>query len=427
MIRRAAVFFALLFAVFGVGPAMAQTPVGVRAETLLDILKTGKVDPADFAPAFLAQVPAERVEAIARQLIAQNGPATGIASLTPRDATEADLIIDYPQARVTAQFAIEPAAPHRFIGLFITGVARKGDSFEKIVGELKALPSKAALLVRRLDMPVPLAAHNTTGSMATASSFKLFVIAALDREIAEGKRKWSDVVPLGAPSLPSGVTQDWPRGTPMTLQTLATQMISISDNTATDTLINVVGRPQIDNARLAFGKTPGAVPLLTTLEAFSLKMPARAALRARWIRGGLSDRRQVINEIEPSVEALDRRVLGGGPAHIETVEWPATMAELSRVLFAFRFDPAVRPLAAAETRLAILAVNPALPVELRARFAYVGYKGGSETGVLAMNWLLRTKAGTWVTVTGAWNNPQAAVDNAAFEALMIRAVALVAP
>ena len=43
-------------------------------------------------------------------------------------------------------------------------------------------------------------------------------------------------------SLPSGITQSWPAGSPVTLQTLATLMISISDNTATDTLVTLERR-----------------------------------------------------------------------------------------------------------------------------------------------------------------------------------------
>jgi len=238
-------FAAFLLALLCVVPAFAQTPAEMRAQTLLTILKSGKVDPVDFTPPFLSQVPAARVEAIATQLTTQNGAVLGIASLKPRDATEADVVFDYPDARVTAQFAVESSAPHRFIGLFITGVARKDDSFAKIVAALRALNGVTALRMTRLDSTSPpLVDHNGETAMATASTFKLFVLEALVTEIEAKRRTWADVVPLGAPSLPSGVTQDWPRGTAVTLQTLATQMISISDNSATDTLMLSLGFPR---------------------------------------------------------------------------------------------------------------------------------------------------------------------------------------
>ncbi len=37
-----------------------------------------------------------------------------------------------------------------------------------------------------------------------------------------------------------------------------------------------------------------------------------------------------------------------------------------------------------------LAVNPGMPVD-KARWPYVGFKGGSEPGVLQLTWLLRAR------------------------------------
>ncbi|NMB11632.1 MAG: serine hydrolase [Firmicutes bacterium] len=42
-------------------------------------------------------------------------------------------------------------------------------------------------------------------------------------------------------SLPSGMLQEWPVGSPITLHTLASLMSSISNNTATNALIDVEG------------------------------------------------------------------------------------------------------------------------------------------------------------------------------------------
>ena len=107
----------------------------------------------------------------------------------------------------------------------------------------------------------------------------------LAREIAAGKRRWSDVVPLGARSFPGGTMQDWPQRAPVTLQTLATMMISISDNTATDTLMRLLGREAIAAEVVASGHSAPSrmLPMLTTIEAFALKAgdPARAAEYAR--------------------------------------------------------------------------------------------------------------------------------------------------
>jgi hypothetical protein len=74
--------------------------------------------------------------------------------------------------------------------------------------------------------------------------------------------------------------------------------------------------------------------------------------------------------------------------------------------------------------LDILAINPGIGRPAAARFAYVGYKGGSETGVIAMSFLVRSRSGTWHAVAASWNNPAAKVEEDRFVLLVSRAVAL---
>ena len=168
--------------------------------------------------------------------------------------------------------------------------------------------------------------------------FKPFVLAELARAAEVKEHRWTDVVPLGSPSLPCGVTKDWPRGLPVTLATLATEMISVSDNTATDRPIETLGRSKVDAMRAGVGHTNGSLPMLSTLEAFSLKMPGNLALRQRWIAGGLAERRQVLIELEPTLTTIDASALVGPPLHIDTIEWPATMTEIVGELEALRHE-----------------------------------------------------------------------------------------
>ena len=413
--------FLLLF-VSGMAHAQNTASPAIRAgaDKLVTMLRDAKVDETVFAPTFLAQVPASQVEGIARELRTANGTVIGIASVTPESALQAVVAVEYANAVVTVRIALEAPEPHRFIGLLITGVERRGDSFETVIGELKKLPGTSALLVAKLGetKPVPFASFNADTPLATGSVFKLFVLAELARATDAKERQWTDVVALGRPSLPSGVTQNWPAGLPVTLATLATQMISISDNTATDTLIETLGRTKVDTMRATIGQTPGSLPVLSTLDAFMLKMPASDALRKRWVAGDLADRRRVLNELEPTVAAIDASALVGLPLHIDTVEWPATMVEIAGVLDTIRRSES-------KTALDILAVNQSLSAADSGRFDRVGYKGGSESGVIAMSWLLRAKSGDWYVVAGAWNDPEKAVDNSVFSGLMMRVVTLV--
>lgn len=420
MIRWLVAVVLLALALPAAAQPVASPALRTGAEQLVSMLRDAKADEAMFAPAFLAQVPVAQVEAIARDLRNTNGTVIGIASVTAETALQAVVAVEYSKAVVTVRIALEGPEPHRFIGLLVAGVERRGDSFEAVTGDLRKLSGKSSLLVAKLGEanPVAFAGYNADLPLATGSMFKLFVLAELARATQARERSWQDVIPLGPPSLPSGVTQNWPKALPVTLATLATQMISISDNTATDTLIASLGRPKVDAMRASIGTTPGSLPVLTTLDAFALKMPAADSLRKRWIAGGLSDRRQVLNELEPTASTIDAAALAGPPLHIDTVEWPATVNEIAGV-----FDSLRR--SGSTTALDVLGVNPALTSVERARFDFVGYKGGSETGVIALSWLLKTRSGEWYVVAGAWNDTTQPVDPPTFSALMARAVALV--
>ncbi len=71
--------------------------------------------------------------------------------------------------------------------------------------------------------------------------------------------------------------------------------------------------------------------------------------------------------------------------------------------------------------LGILAVNPGVGA-LTDQFDYVGYKGGSEPGVLNMTWLLRSKeTGKHYAMSGGWNDPEKEVDLGKFKGLMMAA------
>lgn len=64
--------------------------------------------------------------------------------------------------------------------------------------------------------------------------------------------------------------------------------------------------------------------------------------------------------------------------------------------------------------MAILAANPGFPPGSADNWAYVGYKGGSEPGVLNLTWLLINAADESYILTMSWNNPEAGVSTEEF-------------
>lgn len=373
-----------------------------------------------FAPAFLAQVPAAQIRGLARQLIQQYGAVRGIGRVVAQSPQAGTAQIELERATVQISLIVDPAPPHRINTLFFTGAEMRGDSFGAILAEIRALPGQASVAVARLGEGAPemLAAHEPERVLAIGSAFKLWILAELSREVAAGERRWSDVVPFDRRSTPSSILYAWPQGSPVTLHTLAALMISQSDNSATDTLLHIVGRENVERmmATIGVGAAARNRPLLSTLDMAALKTGPAAALNA-WLQADEAGRRRMLD-----TAAADRPVdlarFTGAPLHIDSVEWFASAADLVRTMDWLRRN-------GDDTARAILAINSGAGPQLREAVAYLGYKGGSEPGVLNLTWLVRNRAGVWYVVAGCWNNPAAAVEEARFGALMTRAIQLV--
>ena len=418
MLRVLLLSLAALFAV----PAAAAEPqdlLQTRAEEVLVVLKGGG-DPATlFAPEFLAQVPAEQVKAIAGQLREQFGAPVSVVRIDREGPSNGVIVMDFERSTLSLRVALQEQPPGLIRGLLVVGSEVKGDSWAALTAELKALHGSAGFAASRLGTaaPEPLAALEPARTMAIGSGFKLFILAELVREVRAGTRKWSDVAPLNRRSLPSGILQSWPEGAPLTLHSLASLMISQSDNSAADTLLALLGRDKVEALLPALGvrQPERNRPFLSTIDAFALKI-GDPALRDEWLKADPAGRRRLLARIPPNAPPLDLSRLTGKPVLIDQVEWFASPGDLVRTMDWLRRN-------GDETALAILAINPGL-APAAPRFAYLGFKGGSESGVLSMTFLARTPAGTWQALSTVWNDPAEAVDETKLAALMLRALAL---
>lgn len=385
------------------------TPLGPTAPRLLDLL-AGRSEPDAtlFTEEFLAAIPPAQIKAIVAQLNALHGPAEAVGPIFVMGSTLGRVTILYEKSRVTMDLRVTDEPNPRISELRITDVQPRNDSMAAIEADFRALPGAAGFGIYRLGSAKPelVAGYNPQRQFAIGSAFKLWVLDALAADVAAKRRKWSDVVPLGRPSLPSGDMRKWPPAAPVTLHTLAVAMISESDNTATDTLIGVVGRERIGRHLIATGHSAPALslPFLTTLEAFALKA---GPVAERDAYGAADDATQarMLAALAPRLDAsrIDPSFLSGKPNAIASIEWFASAEDLAEVLDSLRRrpDPAV---------MAILGVNPGLGPDSAQRFARVGFKGGSEPGVLNLTWLVQSKDGTWYAVTASWNDPDREVD-----------------
>lgn len=423
MTRR--LLLALLLFTWLAGPAVAepQASAELRAagERVVRLLRGGEAPQALFTPTFLAQVPEAQVRAIAQQLGAQYGAARRLAGIDAQSAVAGVLHIETERAVLHMSIVIEPAAPHRISGLLLAGADLRGDDMDAILAEVRGLPGRTGLAVARLGDGAPslTASLEAERPLAIGSAFKLWILAELCRQVQAGERRWSDVVPLDRRSSPSGTLYSWPEGAPITLHSLAALMISQSDNTATDILLRVAGRENVERmmTTIGVGATARNRPLLSTLELFAIKSAAAPAFNA-WQQADEAGRRQILARDYAEGARIDGSRFTGSPLRIDSVEWFASPADLVRTLDWLRRH-------GDETSHAILAINPGLGGPARSAHAYLGYKGGSEPGVLNLSWLIRTRAGSWYAVTGTWNNDAAPLDEARFTGLMARAIQLV--
>ena len=84
------------------------------------------------------------------------------------------------------------------------------------------------------------------------------------------------------------------------------------------------------------------------------------------------------------------------PIDPDKIEWFASSTELADLILSMKGEP-------------VLAVNPGV-IEDNKKWRYIGYKGGSEPGVIQYTQLLKSKSGEWYTISASWTNPEANVD-----------------
>ncbi len=399
--------------------AQEKSALRIRSEQVVTFLN-GEGEPSDlFTSEFLTAVPPSQLATIAQQMTTQFGKAVSVQSLDPIDETRARLQIRMERAIAKGSIALDRDNGDLIAGLLFQEFEPINDTPEKIESDLRALPGEVSAYFAPLSGLEPTISVEPDRQMALGSTFKLYVLAALAQDVANGERSWSETVELDTKSFPSGMMQDWPIGAPVTLHTLASMMISISDNTATDQLIRLLGRERVVQVVGDSGHSRPELnnPFLSTRELFLLKGGDRDRL-ATYASADADLREQILNGLEddPPSAAEVERAFTSGPVAID-VEWFGNARDLEN-LFLFMGSYAD------DTTYDILAINPSMPPPMREKWKYVGYKGGSEPGVLNLTWLLVDQQDNAHILVLSWSNPAANVDDTQLELIAQRILSL---
>ncbi|HKD38121.1 MAG TPA: serine hydrolase [Pirellulales bacterium] len=366
-----------------------------------------------YASEFLDTVPAQELSNICRSIFAKTGKVLEIQRQSGGSTSSGKFLFRSRDSELMVDLIIDVDEPHRVLSLELGSPSPRIKNWDDFTGRLAKLPGEVSFQAMRLDDGKVLGSHQPDTVLGIGSAFKLYVLATL----VDKKVPWDEIVTVEDryKSLPSGVVQNWPAGTPTTVQTLAIQMLSLSDNTATDHLIALVGREEVEKRLELCGmkSPPKDEPLLMTREWFRLK--SHRKLRNEFLAADQGERRAILKRMAEMPRMNDADEEWNGPLAIDSIEWFASSADLCRVLDWLDKH-------GGKNAQAIMAVNSGGISD--DQFTYVGYKSGSESGVLSLNWLLHARDGKHYALSAIWNNKVHRVDRAELLAMMKAAARL---
>lgn len=381
--------------------------------TSLDGTLSESIVEGALAEPFLAQVSAAEFVSASAQLPTLLGysPIVVDVQTTAEYAIGGTMINPNDGSRWEFLAGVEVEEPHRLVLYTIVPATDLDDgsvtSIDDARSEWSKLGDDAQLLIEEIGAPSTGDECGTGGdALAIGSAFKFYVLGAVATAVEAGDVAWSDdmVIEDRHRSLPSGQLQLEPAGVSLTVVEAAELMMGISDNTATDHLLGLVGRDAVEAQLDVLGhSSPGRNrPFLGASDLFRLKLgdPIRLGFYAE---GTEADRRRILDEIEaePLPEA--------GPGDFVTpvavdVEWFASTADLCRALVGLDERGRSQP----ELHRALRA-GRGLPLN-RDDWPTVGFKGGSEPGVLSVTWLAERADGRRFALSGIVNDAEQVID-----------------
>ena len=199
-------------------------------------------------------------------------------------------------------------------------------------------------------------------------------------------------------------------------------MISISDNTAEDMLAGLLGRGALERATRTSGMADPAldVPFLTTRELFVLKLDDWPKLAQRYLAldaaGRLALLTGTIDHVPLSTLNLQPWT---EPRDVGSLKWFASPTDICHVyasLAGLARQPGLAPVAR------ILKLNPGDMNLAPSQWRSVWFKGGSEPGVLTLNYLATTIKGQMYVASVLAEDATAPISETSAELTLISAV-----
>ncbi|MBF0362080.1 MAG: serine hydrolase [Oligoflexia bacterium] len=391
-----------------------------------------------FTPDFINSVPYEDLIVIFHNLAKKYGRCKQIKISTPDGIHGTFMAITDKEFSLKFSMALqinETASQFLISGLFFKGNLTPSIHFNDLTDLKKSLEKLAGNVSAKIKilnqddkskLANDLFSYNSDVKMALGSTFKLYVLGSLADKIKNSELKWNQEFPIKEElkSLPSGVLQNQENGKMLSLLAYARYMISISDNTATDHLINIIGKEYIENnltSKIDESSNINSfvtsnIPFLTTLEMFKFRALYNNEQAQKYSTSTSLERKMLLSEINSN--PLNKQELykllqdWNTPKQHNFIEWFSSTNDMCNTMdWLLKKED--------NTLLAILSLNtPFIDLEYNSNFEYAGYKGGSEPGVINMTYLLKTKNNKWISFSIGQNNLSENINDDAFSEIV---------
>jgi hypothetical protein len=415
------------------GASLPDTPVGAQARWLFGAVVHPPIPAAaitaHFDKAFLGKVTPTQLNAVLTGIktlrpdaITLNKTDALVMTVTANGRTRLQVSMTVDGAGLISGLLLQPAGTPTTMPPVPTTWAGVDRQVRSVAPQVRMLVAKV-----RSNACQPVQAIDASTPAPLGSAFKLYVLDALARAVASGKVSWTEqlTVTSQSKSLPSGELQNEPDGTRVTVRQAAADMISMSDNTAANMLMALLGRTAVEAAAADSGLAdPGLdVPFLTTRELFVLKLINWPRLADSYLARTPAGRQAMLTSTVDRVpyNTLTAADLAAwtAPRDIGSLEWFASPTDICRVyasLATLARQPNMAPVAS------VLQINNGDMNLDPGQWRSVWFKGGSEPGVLTLNYLATTRSGQSYLVSVLAENPSAPIAETAATLTLISAI-----
>jgi beta-lactamase class A len=405
-----------------VSVTLPQDPAGTQLAWLLSSLPDVPLPEQDIAAhfdaSFLASINAAEInETLAGLPASSAAQVTGVLSSDPTG-----LVARVRIGSESLEITLSVDESGLIAGLELTPSAA-ATSWSQLDHTLGALAPDVSFLAARVANGSCQAINAVASSTPRplASEFKLFVLGALAHQVSAGRVSWDQQLTVasqlkseGNPE-GSGSLQFVPTGTKVSVRETATKMISISDNTAADMLINVVGQPALESAVREWTHDPRLdTPFLTTRQMLLLHYVNFPVLAKTYLATTPHERAAFLKS------AVDPLTFGevqasSAPRDVDRIEWFGSPNDICRSFAGLQQlarQPKLSPIRS------ILSVNTGDLGLDPSKWPTVWFKGGSEPGVLTLGYLATNSKGQTFVVSAMLSDPKTALAPTATFALL---------